>query len=181
MNTPQEEYTRSGLIVKIIRDEDPTNPRDDDNVGTMVCFHNRYILGDKKHGYRMQDYNGWAELKAGIEEGSGPLAAILPIYMYDHSGLTVQTTPFSCPWDSGQIGYIFVTEAKMKEEGIDPGKAEDYLKGEVETYDQYLRGDIYGYTIETVQGETLDSCWGHSGISSAKEAIEDFFKARDAA
>lgn len=41
--------------------------------------------------------------------------------------------------------------------------AEKYLKSEVETYDQYLTGDVYGYVIEDKEGEELDSCWGFYG------------------
>ena len=174
------EYTRDGLTVKIMQDEGPVNPRGDDNMGVMVCFHKRYKLGDQKHGYRMEDYNGWEELKAAIEAGSGPLAAILPMYMYDHSGLRVRTTPFECRWDSGQIGYIYVTEAKMLAEGLDTSKAEEYLTAEVETYDQYLSGEVYGYSIQTVQGEELDSCWGCYGMDGVESGIEDFFKGREA-
>jgi hypothetical protein len=34
---------------------------------------------------------------------------VLPLYLYDHSGLTISTSPFSCRWDSGQVGYIHTT------------------------------------------------------------------------
>ena len=45
--------------LKIEQDTDPMNPRTDwDNLGTMVCFHNRYDLGDKTD-YRSKDYNGY--------------------------------------------------------------------------------------------------------------------------
>jgi hypothetical protein len=47
----------------------------------------------------------------------------------------------------------------------------EYLKGDVETYDQYLRGDVYGYRVFKVETcelgceheEELDSCWGFYG------------------
>ena len=29
---------------------------------------------------------------------------ILPLYLHDHSGLTMNTSGFHCPWDSGQVG-----------------------------------------------------------------------------
>ena len=35
------------LIVK--RENYPDNPRNWDNIGTMVCFHSRYDLGDKHY------------------------------------------------------------------------------------------------------------------------------------
>jgi hypothetical protein len=45
-------------------------------------------------------------------------------------------------------------------------RSEVLLKGEVETYDQYLRGDVYGYRVFKVENgeeEELDSCWGFYG------------------
>ena len=34
---------------------------------------------------------------------------MLPLYLYDHSGITMSISPFSCPWDSGQVGWIYCT------------------------------------------------------------------------
>ena len=148
-------------------DENPPNPRTEwDNLGTMVCFHNRYTLGDKDHGYNSNDFANWDELQAAIKKDND-VAAILPIYMYDHSGLTINTTGFSCPWDSGQIGFIYITKEQVRKEfsakrvsGKLSKKMREYLKGEVESYDKYLRGEYYGFIIENDNGDVVDSCWG---------------------
>lgn len=43
---------------------------------------------------------------------------VLPLYLYDHSGITMNTTGFSCPWDSGQVGWIYASkEDALKEFG----------------------------------------------------------------
>lgn len=39
-----EKIEDHGIVLKIRPDTDPSNPRDDDNAGTMVCFHKRYRL-----------------------------------------------------------------------------------------------------------------------------------------
>jgi len=82
--------------------------------------------------------------------------AILPLFLYDHSGITMKTSPFSCPWDSGQVGYIFVTrEVLLKEYGVKKlskkliQKALEALQAEVEEYDQYLTGDVWRCVCET--------------------------------
>jgi len=93
------------------------------------------------------------------------------LYLYDHSGITMNTTGFSCPWDSGKVGWIFITKEKARKEFSwvritkkRLEKIEGYLKGEVETYDQYLTGDVYGYRItDTDTEEEVDSCWGFYG------------------
>lgn len=98
----------------------------------------------------------------------------LPLYLYDHSGITMSTGSFSCSWDSGLVGWIFCTgttairewgKTRLTKKVIE--SARKYLEGEVETYDQYLTGQIYGFTIyEHVEGyspedgEQIDSCWG---------------------
>jgi hypothetical protein len=136
--------------LEIEHDDDPMNPRTEwDNLGTMLCFHKGYNLGDKTD-YRSSDYESWEELKDAIIENEGEVI-ILPLYLYDHSGITISTSPFSCRWDSGQIGYIFVSKDKIKKEGMDEDKVIEYLKNEVTTYDQYITGDMYRYTIYEIE------------------------------
>jgi hypothetical protein len=135
----------------------------------MVCFHSRYNLGDK-HDYKHSNYRGWSEMANAIIKNE-KVGVILPLYLYDHSGITISTGRFSCPWDSGQIGFIFISKEKIRKEygwknltKARLEKIEEYLKGEVKTYDQYLTGDVYGYRItDTDTEEEVDSCWGFYG------------------
>ena len=161
--------------LEIEQDSSPDSPRTWDNLGTMVCFHKRYDLGDKTD-YRSEDYDSWDELRQGIIDNEGEVF-MLPLYLYDHSGITISTSPFNCNWDSGQVGFIFVSKHKVKKEGIDETKVMEYLKGEVETYDQYLTGDVYGYRVYEVETCSLghehkvllDSCWGFYGEEYAEK------------
>jgi len=89
---------------------------------------------------------------------------ILPVYLYDHSGLTINTTGFSCPWDSGQLGWIYATHRDIKEEygEVTPEtltKAESLLQSEIEEYDLYLTGQCYGFKLYEGHNE-INSCWG---------------------
>lgn len=164
--------------IEIFQDESPESPRTWDNIGTMVCFHGRYDLGDK-HYYRHEDYDGWEEMKQAIIENEN-VHTILPLYLYDHSGITMNTTGFSCGWDSGQVGWIFVSKDKVKKEGLDESKVADYLVGEVETYDQYLTGDVYRFVVSEVSTcnhghehmTQADSCGGFYGEDSCMEEAE---------
>ena len=164
--------TYCGISIKIEQDEDPRNPREDsDPLGKMICFHGRYDLGDK-HEYRHEDYNGWDAMKAAIQKQEDA-AIILPLYLYDHSGITMRTTPFTCPWDSGQVGFIFVSKEKAREEygrltkkTIE--KITKYLIDEVAEYDTYLTGDVWGYIVDK-GSENEQSCWGHFGYDYCVE------------
>lgn len=170
-----------GYEIEILQDEDPINPREDDNLGTMICFHKRYNLGDTHH-YNHGDYGSWDELLKAMEKKEGKLIA-LPLYLYDHSGITMSTGPFSCPWDSGQVGFIYVTLEKARAEfgkklisKTMQAKLKGYLESEVKTYDNYLTGDVRGYKVSK-DGEETDSCWGFYGdtdyvLKEAKAVVD---------
>lgn len=166
--------------IEIVQDSSPESPRAWDNLGTMVCQHRRYNLGDK-HDYYLDECESWLDVQK--ELGYPPV--ILNLYLYDHSGLTISWKPFGDRWDSGQIGFIFATqETLLKEYGtVDQlviEKAINVLKGEVETYDMYLRGEIYGYRIHEVETCNLghehmnevDSCWGFYGEDACMEEAD---------
>jgi hypothetical protein len=168
--------------LEIYPDEDPDNPRSWDNLGVMVCLHGRYNLGDN-HEYRSKDFNGWDELEEQIKYNN-PGCLIKPLYLYDHSGITISTGPFSCPWDSGQIGFIFITQKSINEvfDGNE-SRGEQCLIGEVETYDQYLRGDIYRFILRdkpcekcSGPGEILDNCGGFYGNNTINNGMTDNLK-----
>jgi len=177
-----ETKTIGNYKIEIFPDANPIDPRGDDNLGTMVCFHNRYNLGDK-HDYNSDHYHGWNDMKNSIIKNEN-VGVILPLFLYDHSGITMNTTGFSCQWDSGQVGFIFISKKKMLEEygGKRVSKklierVAGYLKAEVETYDQYLTGDCYGYCITDIEAdEEIDSSWGYFGSDNCMEEAESVTK-----
>ncbi len=155
------------LKLIIVQDTDPFNPRTEyHNFGTMVCFHNRYSLGDKTNIDRTQ-FNSWDEMEAYIIK-KHKAVIILPLYLYDHSVLTISTTPFSCKWDSGQIGFIYADrESILSEYKRVTKKAKEWalrsLLDEVTTYDQYMTGDTWGYVIRDSEHNEIESCYGFYG------------------
>ena len=149
------------------------NPREWKNFCTMICWHNRYFLGDKHHfsnpllfmsalyeGVMGENWfdnhkiDNWSDIFKALQESN--LILIKAIYLYDHSGITVSTSrayPYNDHWDSCITGFIYVTKKTILEEtGLATEEtwkdvAEDFIKAEMEVYDQYLRGDVYGYTL----------------------------------
>lgn len=186
--TNETNSTESPLVLKVLQDQDPLNPRTDwDNLGTMALFHKRYTLGDEGHGLYTSDFEGWEEMEDHLYRKCDA-AVVLPVYMYDHSGITIQTRPFSCGWDSGQVGFIFMSKAKAREAwGVKRiskkllGKITEALECEVKVYDQYLTGDVWGYVVETEDGEHVDSCWGFFGEEEARSEGESALKWCEAA
>ncbi len=189
LDIPYNDSTKFGdYTIKIEQDSDCESPREWDNLGTMVCWHRNYILGDK-HGYETPRV--FMHVLSGLysEEATEFLTAeqhdrcevvahekniILPLFLYDHSGITMNTTGFSCGWDSGQVGVIYISKEQVRKEynwklisQKRHKQIEQYLTGEVETYDQYLTGDVFGYSVEREDPdgdeEHVDSCWGFFG------------------
>lgn len=162
MDKPVKTIQVGRYSINIWHDSNPMNPRTEcDNAGTMICFHRRYNLGDK-HEFKSANFNSWDGLRQLIEDELHA-AICLPLYLYDHSGLTISTNPFSCPWDSGQVGFICMSEEKLASEfGGDYDKGRNCLVAEVSCYDDYLRGECYGYVVE-LNGEEIESCWGYLG------------------
>ena len=92
---------------------------------------------------------------------------LLPLYLYDHSGITISTSPFSCPWDSGQVGWIYCTPERLQAEfgnitETNMKQANRLMEEEIKVYDTYLRGECYGYCLYLGMRE-IDSCWGFFG------------------
>lgn len=187
---PVEKIQYKGYTIKVYQDDDPMNPRIDfDNFGHMVCSHGRYNLGDIQIGRYQHNKECFPDVEYAKEFVKRKDIISLPLYLYDHSGLTMQTYPFSCPWDSGQVGFIYVTKEEIRKEYSCKlvtkkirEKAIALLKSEVEIYDQYLTGNVWGYRIFDSQGEERDSCWGYYGnynkymIPDCKQLIDHHVK-----
>jgi hypothetical protein len=156
--------------LKIYNDDDPQNPRTEwDNFGHMVAFHRRYMLGDEGHGIDSGDFDGWDELEKYLVKEKEAVI-VLPLYLFDHSGITINTTGFSCPWDSGQVEFTYVTRQEILDNWQEKRltkdlkeRARSLLIAEVQNYDDYLNGNVYGYVLEDEHGDEMWSCWGYSG------------------
>lgn len=108
---------------------------------------------------------------------------VLPVSAYEHGGITI-SVGYRSGWDSGQLGFVYVSHEDIKKEYNVKRltknvleRAEKTLRSEVEIYDDYLTGNVYGYIIEDENGEHLDSCWGFLGdykycLEEAKSAAD---------
>ena len=158
--------------VFISRDPEPQNPREWDNTGKLALFHKRYRVANES-GLDSRDYDGWDGLdNALIRECRA--VVLVPVYMMDHSGLTLSADPEAfrrCDpqgWDWGRLGTAYIDGATLKREWghLPPGQgrldaAHRMLQVEVEAYGQYLNGDIWCYRVEDADGEIEDSCGGY--------------------
>jgi hypothetical protein len=190
MEEPYQVFTVGDKVLKIYQDDNAESPREWDNVTKMVCFHKRYRLGDK-HEYKEADFNSWDEVEAQLKKDND-IAVIKVLRLYSHSGITISISegyPYNDRWDAGIVGFVFVTKDTIKNElGVSRVTkkglewANRLLEGEVATYDQFLRGDVYGYRLvkkvhcdacNNDEEEDLDSCWGFYGDNWKENGILD--------
>ena len=102
--------------------------------------------------------------------------------MYDHSGLWINTTGFSCPWDSGQIGYIYASKEKVRKEynckRISKNLKEqvrEILTSEVSLYNDYLSGDVYRFIVTDKESkEEVQNISGFYGTDFLDNGVFDY-------
>lgn len=182
--------TYKGYTIKIEQDESALDPRKEfNNLGIFLLSHRRYNVANETN-IDLNDHKTPDSVLKAVEQEYGK-CLILPVHMYDHSGVILNTTGFDCKWDSGQLGLIFVPYEKIRKEYSVKrvtkktfAIVKDNLITEVETYGAYLNGDVYGYVIINASNEETDSCWGYYGcdheksglMEAAKEIIDGYWE-----
>jgi len=179
--------TETGFEARYLINDEGFNPREDDNIGIMVCFHKKYTLGDTlKFGknvktiFSSDNFNSWEEMETYLIE-TEKAVCVLPLYLYDHSGISIHTYRHGqhVDWDCGQMGFIYTTQEQMKKIGVErysKEKIEQYLLNEVELYNQYVTGDSYSLVKETYNKKKeqidYDTLGGFFGYHETVKALE---------
>ena len=166
--------------LEIFDDLNPTDPREFDNLRTMVCFHHRYTFGDETE-LKSSDFSSWEELENYLYKSEDALI-VIPVFLYEHSGLYINTTGFSCPWDSGQIGFIYTSKENIRKKygckRISRKLKEsisEILCSEVSLYNDYLSGDVYGFSVtDKESGEEIISSYGFYGTDYLGNGMFDY-------
>jgi hypothetical protein len=97
---------------------------------------------------------------------------LFPLHAYIHSGVALSlgtSYPFDCRWDACQVGFVFVKKENGWETNED-GSAitlQQIAEWRVETWNQYLSGDIWYVSIQDSDGETIESFGGVYGFDEA--------------
>lgn len=185
-----------GYTITLQPDDLDQSPREWDNACTMVCWHNRYNLGDKaSNDYNPSIYNSREDLENALKQDYGSDCIMRPLYLYDHSGLRIKIGSFQgllpqghAEFDSGQVGYIIISKKKAIEEFGKKiftkkvlEKTLTYMEGVVRTYDQFLSGDVWHYTIEKDEKYIISvgGCYGYEDtLNLAREEIDCEIKNR---
>jgi len=112
------------------------------------------------------------------------ILAILPIYGYEHSGISINAgyNRYHCVWDSAQIGYAFITKDMAKQYGLETTsteKLEQTIINITNEIDKVYRGEVYTVVCEYLDENNnvtdYDTCGGYVGYEWALEALKDEF------
>jgi hypothetical protein len=95
---------------------------------------------------------------------------VFPLSAYIHSGVRLYLgTHKVCQWDSCQVGLVFASKSEWKTKV----KALKVVEGLIETWNDYLSGQVYGFIVENAEGKHIDSCYGFYGDEGMKYAIAE--------
>jgi hypothetical protein len=106
----------------------------------------------------------------------------LPVYALIHSGIWLSTTKnfngYTCKWDTSFAGVIYAEdEAIIKEFGDlsvrSRGKAIAAFESEIKTYEQFIQGDVYGFSTLDTDGAAIESCGGFFGSDPFKNGMSE--------
>lgn len=182
MSQPIEKFAVGPMQVKIFHDDSlAADPRGNDNLGIMLCWHPHYELGDEQFrgpadvggATNMAEVARWL-VKRGAEN-------LIGLFLYDHSGLSLSAGPTldgrndaeavskagrnpfdTAGWDTSMVGFIYTTSERRRAMVTSAVHVEEALRAEIAEYSAFLAGEVYGYTVER-DGEMIDSCWGFVG------------------
>jgi len=189
-----------GYGIEIHQDCSPDSPRNWDNVGILCTSHRQYDL-ENETKINFSDFSSWGEIRDELVKTHKAIPALIfPLFMLDHSTQHIRfNRDFSdCGdygrWDSGQIGYIYTTRERLIASlGYPPNfrltnarimDIQNILEQEIQTWDDYGNGLVYGFIIRNPEGQDVDSCWGYIGdweadcLADAKSSVDSHLKNR---
>jgi len=183
MNEAIETINYKNYTIKIYPDYDAMSPDEWNNEYVfLVGYHDDFWV-DKKEFITKDEAIRLAEND--IDKEDTKLKQIKKDYhifgleAYIHSGVSLYLSyEGNCPdrkWDVCQLGLVFVKRTETKSRI----KAKKIAENLLETWNDYLSGNVYGHRVIDNNGNEIHSCWGFYGdynksglLDDAKDMIE---------
>ena len=151
---------------------DEYNPLDDESWLRFLTIRNhRY-----RHGTDQLERN---ELDAEVAEAEKNGAIVLPVHMMAHGAVGFSLGEYSDSWDSGQCGFLVISDEGLDKAGIPRERAVDKARALLEQYSHWCNGHGFGYTLYKTQRCNLGevhrtkerSVRGYLGISHEETVL----------
>lgn len=170
----------NGERLTIGYDSTPESPRKWENSWSLSCSHIKYDLGDENCRLNVGDYDSWEEYGEALRD-EYDIVEMVPLYMLDHSNLALSIVDFNDRFDSGQIGFAFLTAENQKDLAGAYGITDlheaslEVLKQELKVYEDYLNGETYSIIMDNVNtGEMIDGRGGFYGTDFSANGLVDY-------
>ena len=156
----EEDIYYKGYKIRIREDEYADSPDDfgDDSL-FLVYDHRQFSV--KRKGFNVESIYHWMYAKEAVEfvddvdgnyqeevDGYSELNNyfLFKVEAYIHSGVSLSlfTGTKRCRWDSSVSGYILASKSEFELEET----ARNAAEGLLETWNQYLSGDVWGFIVE---------------------------------
>jgi hypothetical protein len=168
------EETFKGVKYCISMDSDSESPLEHDELFYVVSnSYTRSMNGSKTDPFELAGYElDYEDRDEDIEKietfmRNNSRYLVLPLYKFEHSGVAYSTVPFSCRWDSGQMGWLLIDRDEMgwsRWSAKRKAQAIKLAESALVTYSSWCNGDVYRFDI-TVTDE------GYGGYFSQEDAI----------
>jgi len=185
---------KAGEVLTITQDDfSPDNPlREDDGiVGTYLTWDSRLespmktqynneldelksLLGEEAVETALTNNSNRPGLLSDLEEAAKKQEIVLrPLTCYEHSGITYFIGTEDDEWDSNSLGFVYAYIKQARELlGIPADETdkevtkeiEDCFQAEIQLYNLYINGEVYGFNLDDKDGNDLDSCSGFYGV-----------------
>jgi hypothetical protein len=186
MKTYQKTESAPRLI--ILHDESPESPRTWDNLGYFIGVDRRYNSPDQNETLESIVKNS-GEVAESLDEHKALIINaikeqldenviyISPVTKYEHGGVSYSLGT-AHGFDNSNNGFYIVTDKSLARQGT-PNETvtiERIIKAELETYNAYANGEVYGFKLFDEKGDEIDSCWGFYDLDDIKEHLPDEWK-----
>lgn len=163
-------YNYKGYKIEIIQDEFYGSPNDlEDNECFLIYSHRSFTV--EKEGFNVSNISNYLHAKKEVElnnDSNGDYQEeinsypklkeyyIFPVEAYIHSGINLSlfTDTMTCLFDSSVCGYILIKKylidyyPNLNSNQDRENKAVELAEGLIESWNDYLSGNVYGYIIK---------------------------------
>jgi hypothetical protein len=171
MKTFTKTKTTNEPRLRIVRDDNSPSPREDSTLGYWITVDREYQSPDDMPTMRdivketgdeaTSQEEHIALIKKEIEAcmPDDKVLAIYPTVKYEHGGVAYHLGTVH-NWDYSNNGFYIITKKSQEELGTEAKDFEKVIKQEIEVFNKWANGDVYGFTLYDEQGELIDSCRG---------------------
>ena len=179
-----EEIQHNGYNIVIGYDENPISPREEFRLTEIATIKKgRYKIGEVF--IDADSYDSIEEMEKFLKNERNAIC-IKPLFIYDHGGVVLKTSPFNCPFDSGRIGFVYTTKSMLEDAGFIKSKnskltqklkdkLNQLIDREIDEYTKWIMGHIYAYKVYK-NNEIVSCCYGYysidDAINDAKENLQ---------